>query len=113
MMRRSALISVDGYRVCRDTLRTEDYDLFMRLYARGYKGYNLAEPLLRYFDPRLPRHVRFRFRVNEVRIRWSGFRALDLLPRGLPYVFKPLAVALLPGGLKRRLQQRPPRGGGV
>jgi glycosyltransferase involved in cell wall biosynthesis len=113
MMQRAALIAVDGYRVCRETLRTEDYDLFMRLYARGYKGYNLAEPLLRYYDPRQPRHVRFRFRVNEVRIRWSGFRALGLLPGGLPYVFKPLAVALLPGGLKRRLQQRQTHGGDV
>ena len=111
MMRRGALKAVGGYRVCRDTLRTEDYDLFMRLYAHGFTGYNLGEPLLRYFDPRQPKPVRYRFRVSEARIRWSGFRALGLMPGGLPYVLKPLVVGLLPGGLKRRLQQRRTQGG--
>ncbi len=105
MMRRDALKAVGGYRVCRDTVRTEDYDLFMRLYAHGFAGYNLAEPLLRYRDSRVPRRVRFAHRVNEMKIRLHGFKALGLMPAGLPYVFKPLAVALLPGRLKRRLQQ--------
>lgn len=104
MMRRDALLAVGGYRVCRDTVRTEDYDLFMRLYAHGFTGYNLSEPLLRYYDKRVPRRVRFAHRINEVKIRFHGFKALGLLPAGLPYVFKPIAVALLPGGLKRRLQ---------
>ncbi len=104
MLRRDALTVVGGYRVCRDTVRTEDYDLFMRLYAHGFTGYNLAEPLLRYRDNRVPRRVRFAHRLNEVKIRFRGFKALGLLPVGLPYVLKPIAVAMLPGGLKRRLQ---------
>lgn len=105
MMRRDALAAVGGYRVCRDTRRTEDYDLFMRMYAHGFTGYNLSEPLLRYFDTRIPRHVRYAHRVNEAKIRLHGFKALGLLPAGLPYVLKPLVVGLLPGRLKRRLQQ--------
>ncbi len=105
MVRRDALNVVGGYRVCRDTIRTEDYDLFMRLYAQGFTGYNLAEPLLRYRDSRVPRHVRFAHRLNEVRIRFHGFKALGLLPAGFLYVLKPLVMALLPCGLKRRLQQ--------
>lgn len=105
MMRRDALLSVGGYRVCHDTLRAEDYDLFMRMYAYGYTGYNLREPLLRYYDKRIPRHVRYTLRVSEARIRMQGFKALGLLPAGLPYVFKPLIVGLLPGRLKRKLQQ--------
>lgn len=115
MMRRVALLAVGGYRVCRDTLRTEDYDLFMRMYAYGFTGYNLAEPLLRYYDPRKPKRVLYRFRISEARIRWSGFRALRLMPCGLPYVAKPLIVGLIPGGLKRRLQRRRDNwtGGGV
>ena len=97
MMRREALLAVGGYRVCRDTLRTEDYDLFMRMYARVY-GYNLAEPLLRYYDPRHPKAVRHRFRISEARIRWQGFYALGLMPAGLPYVLKPLVGACCPAG---------------
>jgi glycosyltransferase involved in cell wall biosynthesis len=106
MMRHDALLAVGGYRVCRDTLRTEDYDLFMRMYAQGFLGYNLSEPLLRYYDPRRPKPVRYKFRVNEARVRLTGFRALGLMPAGLIYVLKPLAVGLIPGRLKRRLQHR-------
>lgn len=105
MIRHEALKAVGGYRVCRDTLRTEDYDLFMRMYAHGFTGYNLSEPLLRYYDKRIPRHVRYAHRISEAKIRLRGFKALGLLPAGLPYVIKPLVVGLLPGGLKRRLQQ--------
>jgi glycosyltransferase involved in cell wall biosynthesis len=106
MMRRSALLAVHGYRDCPDTLRTEDYDMFMRMYASGFSGYNLSEPLLRYYDPRMSKPVHYHFRINEAKVRLSGFRALGLMPIGLIYVIKPLVVGLLPGKLKRRLQQR-------
>ena len=106
MMRREALISVDGYRVCKETLRNEDYDLFMRMYAKGHEGYNLEEPLLHYFEERRPKHVKYTFRLNEAKIRIRGFRELGLLRKGWPYVFKPLLVGLIPGRLKRRLQKR-------
>ncbi len=113
VMRRDALVSVGGYRVCRDTLRAEDYDLFMRMYAQGYAGYNLQEPLLRYYEPRGPRRVRYALRFREAKVRLKGFRALGLIPRGLPYVIKPLLVGLLPGRLKRALQNRRYQEGGI
>ena len=47
MFRDSALKSVGGYRVCKDTIRGQDYDLFMRLYGAGYLGANITEPLFR------------------------------------------------------------------
>ena len=112
VMRRDALVSVGGYRACRDTLRAEDYDLFMRMYAKGYVGYNLPEPLLRYYEPRGPRHVKYVLRLREAKVRLKGFRALGLMPGGLPFVFKPLLVGLLPGKLKRSLQNRRYKEGG-
>lgn len=48
MFRKECLGAVHGYRVERVTRRVEDYDLFMRLYAAGYRGYNIQMPLLRY-----------------------------------------------------------------
>ena len=105
MMRRNALAAVGGYRVCPDTRRTEDYDLFMRMYVHGFTGYNLSEPMLRYYDRRVPRPVRYAHRVSEAKIRYQGFKALGLMPAGLLYVLKPLVVGLIPRNLKRRLQQ--------
>lgn len=115
VMRREALENAGGYRVCRDTLRTEDYDLFMRMYAKGYCGRNLGEPLLYYYENRKPRRVRFGTRISEAKTRYRGFKALGLMPGGILYVVKPLFVGLLPGKMKRRLQNRrySTAGGGV
>lgn len=112
MMRREALARVGGYRVCKETLRTEDYDLFMRMYKLGYIGYNIKESLLYYFEDRNPKHIKFSLRWSEAKIRFSGFEALGLLPKGWPYVLKPLFVGLIPGKLKRDLQQRKANKGG-
>ena len=106
VFRRDALLDTGGYRVCRETLRTEDYDLFMRMYAKGYIGYNIHEPLLYYFESRIPKPVKYTFRCSEARIRYQGFKLLGLMPKGWLYVIKPLLVGLLPGQLKRRLQKR-------
>lgn len=106
VFRREALLSSGRYRICKDTLRTEDYDLFMRMYAKGYEGYNLGEPLLYYFENRKPRHIKCSLRFSEAKIRLIGFKELGLMPKGWPYVLKPLFLGLIPGKLKRALQKR-------
>jgi len=86
------------YRVAKETSRMEDYDLFMRMYAMGMKGYNIQEPLLRYFinmDAMKNKH-KYRYRIDELIVRYKGFKQLGLLPKGLPYVIKPLLVGLIP-----------------
>ncbi|MGI5947999.1 MAG: glycosyltransferase family 2 protein [Lachnospiraceae bacterium] len=98
MIRRECLERVNGYRVEKRTRRTEDYDLFMRLYAEGYKGYNIQERLLRYFvNPEAMKKKRkYRYRIDEAQVRFEGFKALGLLPKGILYVFRPLVVGLIP-----------------
>lgn len=97
MIRREALLQVHGYRVAGETRRTEDYDLFMRLYTAGYQGYNLQEQLYSFREDKLARkRKKYRYRIDEARIRWRGFRQLGLMPGGLVYVVKPLVVGLIP-----------------
>jgi len=98
MIRRECLEKVNGYRVEKKTRRAEDYDLYMRLYAAGYRGYNIQERLLRYFvNPEVMKRKRkYRYRVDEALVRYEGFKALGLLPKGFPYVIRPLIVGLIP-----------------
>lgn len=108
MYRAEALRKAEGYRVCRQTYRTEDYDLFMRMYALGMEGANLQTPLYDYREDRENMGKRkYRYRVDEAVIRYVGFQKLGLLPNGLPYVVKPLFVGLIPARLlfwlKRKL----------
>lgn len=96
MFRKECLGAVHGYRVERVTRRVEDYDLFMRLYAAGYRGYNIQMPLLRYTIniQGMKRKNQYIYRIDEARIRYSGFKSLGLLPAGLIYVFRPLLLDL-------------------
>lgn len=77
--------------------RSEDYDLFMRLYAMGHRGYNLPDRLFLYREERgsLKRR-KFRYALTEARVRYRGFSRLGLLPLGLPYVLKPVLIGLIP-----------------
>ena len=105
MNRRDALLAVHGYRVAKETRRTEDYDLFMRLYEKGYRGYNLQEELYDFReDKRARRRKKYRYRIDEAKIRWKGFRLLGLMPKGIIYVLKPLIVGLIPYPLLVRLR---------
>ncbi len=109
MFRREALLDMGGYRVARETRRTEDYDLLMRLYAGGLRGANIGEPLYRFQEGRdTEQRRKYRYRVDEAAVRWKGFAAMGLMPRGIPYALKPLAVGLLPAGILRRMKKLRP-----
>ncbi len=108
MFRKSALEEVGGYRVSKDTLRCEDYELFMRLYCNGRYGYNIQQPLFFYrenrgwYDKRTVRQ-----RVAEMRIRYRGFRAMEILHwHTLIYVVKPMGMLMIPKGVRKRIRNR-------
>lgn len=99
MFRKELLLQAGGYRVAKETRRAEDYDLFMTLQTLG-RGENLEEYLY-YFceDQQARKRRKYRYRLDEARIRYRGFQRLGLLPGGLPYVIKPLLVGLIPACL--------------
>lgn len=97
MMRKEVLCKLNGYRVCKETLRAEDYDLWMRLYALGEKGYNLQKVIYQIRENRSTYARRkYKFRLDEAKVRYKGFKQLGLFPKGYIYVLKPLIVGLIP-----------------
>lgn len=96
IFRREALLKAGCYRVAKETYRTEDYDLFMTLQTFS-KGANLNE-FLYYFceDDAAKKRRKYRYRIDEARVRFIGFKKLNLLPAAFPYVIKPLIVGLIP-----------------
>lgn len=97
MIRREILAAMGGYDESPKALRAEDYELFMRLYARGCRGYNLQEELLCYReDQQAYARRRYRYRIHECRVRYDGFQKLGVLEGNMRYVIKPLAVGLVP-----------------
>ena len=69
MMRTDVLKRLGGYAVSEHFLRVEDYELWVRLYLAGYKGYNLQEILYSMRDDRnAVKRRTFKNRKNESRV---------------------------------------------
>ncbi|RAS82294.1 glycosyltransferase family 2 protein [Priestia endophytica] len=111
MIRKSDMEAVGLYRVSKETRRGQDYDLFLRMYAKGFKGFNIQEPLLFYYRGRnsYPK-CKYEYRIDEAKIRYRNFKQMDLLPKYYPYVIKPLIVGLIPISLLEKIKHRRGRG---
>lgn len=116
MIRRSAFGEVGGYSVDDRYLRCEDINLWYKLYARGYKGYNIQEPLYMMRDDQNAYNRRtVRNRMNIILTEYDGMRSLHC--SFLEYRFfvkklvKNLLLVVMPAGIykylhKRRLNQK-------
>lgn len=79
MVRTEAYKAVGGYSVDKRLLRHEDYNLWMKMFAAGYRGYNLSEHLYAMRDDRTAtRRRKLRGRLNGVYAHWLAYRELDL-----------------------------------
>ena len=76
MLRTEALMAVGGYSESNKHRRVEDYELWVRMYKAGYKGYNLQETLYDMYDAESAMKRRsFSNRVNESRVIFKACRA--------------------------------------
>lgn len=78
MIRKSAYLDVGGYTEDDHMLRFEDVNLWYKLYAKGYKGYNIDEPLYKMRDDRAAAQRRgLRSRMNGVYVTYIGFKLFN------------------------------------
>ena len=98
MARKESYDIVGGYRDTNRTMRVEDYDCFMRMFANGVKMYNFQTPLFNYReDARCAKKKKYRYRFNEMWVRKEGFKMLNLLNiKNYIYVVKPLIAGIIP-----------------
>lgn len=114
MIRRSIFDTQEAYRFSKATWRCEDYELFMRLMRLGYRGANIQQELFSYReDSNSYRKRKFRYRVDEMKLRYRNFKELGMLyPVGWLYVLRPLAAAAVPSKLiymAKKLYHKQPR----
>ena len=97
MVRYEAYKAVSGYAVSKDRLRVEDWDLWVRMYEKGFKGYNLSEPLYKMRDDRNAYSRRkFKYRINESRVSASAVKKLKLSKINYIWVLRPIIAGLAP-----------------
>lgn len=97
MIRKDALIDVGCYSESSSIGRTEDYDLWCKLYSRGYKGYNLDDILINYYEARDSYTKRkFKYRICEYRLKKKWYKELGIHKKYYIYMYRPLIVGLIP-----------------
>ncbi len=106
VIRKTALDKVGNYREAWFTNRCEDYDLWMRLYASGFKGYNLKEILFQYYEGKdsFPKR-KYKYRICEAVTRAKGYASLKMYPRGFIYILRPLISGLIPPKIIRYIHK--------
>ena len=104
MFRRGVLTKNHGYKALN---RSEDYELFMRLYSKGYRGYNIPKELYGYReDENNYKRRTLSCAVEECVVRKRGFEKLGMLsPQNFAYVIKPVVVSAIPGRIQMFLKK--------
>lgn len=96
MMRKIVYEKVGGYTEDKRFLRVEDCNLWFKVYAAGYRGANLLEPLYKMRDDRNATNRRnWNARRNGIYVMYDGFRRLHMPWYMYYYVLRNAAVEIL------------------
>lgn len=108
MMRKKAYDDLDGYYVSKRTRKGQDLDLWFRFFAKGFKGYNIQEPLLKYHesleDYKKKRNISYSWGMTKTALH--GFK-INHFPFYLyPWAFKDVVSAFVPRCIKFRRNKK-------
>lgn len=107
MVKREAYEAVGGYSEEKWTLRVEDYHLWIKMYAAGYKGKNIPLPLYQMRDDRNAYARRkFKYRINEALVKLYAVKALKLPVWKSVYALRPIIVGLMPAKIYDYLHKK-------
>ncbi len=97
MMRKTVFEKLGGYTVSRRTERAQDYELWFRFFAAGFKGYNMQEPLYKVRENTTTFSRRtLRSRLYIVQTMFIGYRLLHYPLKYYVYILKQIVTGLTP-----------------
>ena len=100
IIRKKVMLEVGGYTVDPKLLRVEDWHLWIKIYAVGYKGKNLNEPLYRVRDDHNAlKRKKFSTSLNEAYVSLLALKQLNLPYWRAVFSLRPLIVGLLPSAI--------------
>ncbi|MBQ8837144.1 MAG: glycosyltransferase family 2 protein [Clostridia bacterium] len=97
MMRKSCYDQLGGYTVAKRTVRGQDWDLWFRFFAAGFKGYNMQEPLIIYHESSSDYKKRtLKTATMYTRTAIYGYRLVKAPIFKYYLAFKPIISAIIP-----------------
>lgn len=108
VMYRRKLLEKFHYSTEKSMLRCEDYEIFMRLYRKGYQGYNIQKNLL-FYRENMASYARRGLpqRMNEAKLRYHNFKEMGILfPKGWFFVLRPIMGAFVPNQMIAKMKRK-------
>lgn len=106
MIRRQALMEVNGYSVNKRLLRVEDYNLWTKLYAAGFVGENLMEGLYEVYENDATYNRRkFKYRINGAYAKILAIKMLKLPFYNYIFVLEGILKGAIPGFLYKKIHK--------
>lgn len=106
MLRKECMDAVGGYTVDKRMLRVEDVNLWIKLYAAGYRCHNIQEPLYRMRnDQNALNRRKYIYRVNSTYVRLQGCKLLRLGLKSYLKAFIPMINGLVPARLRQAIRK--------
>lgn len=107
MLRKDCIDEVGGYTVDKRMLRVEDVNLWIKLYAAGYRCYNIQQPLYRMRnDQDALNRRKYIYRVNSTYVRLQGCKLLHLGPKSYLKAFIPMINGLIPAHVRQAIRKK-------
>lgn len=102
LVKASVMREVNGYTVSDYTFRTEDYDLFSKIYAKGYLGYNIQEALLKVRrDKDAYKRRKFKYRIDESKCKYIAWKRLNISFKDIYVIVIPIIKGIIPKDIFR------------
>ena len=96
-IKKEVMDNIGGYSTESYTKQVEDYNLWFRFFQKGYRGYNLEEPL--YYvreDRNAYKRKSLNRRFNEIRVMAEGCTKLKLPCKYYLMIIKPIIASIVP-----------------
>ncbi len=107
MMRKDVFDSLKGYDESSNRKGVEDYDLWVRMYINGFKGYNIQEVLYSMRDDRnaqIRRNNKRRF--NEIDVQKNAIKGLNLSPKYYIYPLITFGKIIIPTPIHKIIHKK-------
>lgn len=107
MIRKAALVDVGNYSTNSLNRRGQDYDLWCKLYYKGYRGANLSDILFDYYEsPSSIRRRKLKYRIDHIKKELLWWSRLQLPISALKYPLMDIIKCAMPNSLYTYLRKR-------
>ncbi len=107
LIRKSAIDSVHGYTEDKRMIRVEDVNLWIKLYAAGFRCYNIQEPLYRMRnDQNALNRRKYKYRINSTYVRLKGCKMMHLGITCYIGSFYPMIIGLVPAKVRSLIRHK-------